>query len=342
MALLFMDGFQNYSANAHPPLRWGAGDGSWTWEATGGRFGQRCGRFGSVYTWIRKDLPSAVSGNTLIAGFSFRIPLSLNGSGDLAYVGESGIQHCGLRRETDNSISVIRAPNNGTQLTRSAGGVLVTEKWHFIEMKITIHDTAGSVEVRVDGVTVINATGLDTRNGGTGVLSTFGIGAIGWGSVLTGYIDTFYACDTTGSTNNDFLGDVRVIQLLPDAAGDSTQMTPSAGSNFQCVDENPFDGDTSYVQSDTVGHVDLYTVGNLPVNPSSIKGLQAVAVARKDDAGARDLIVKAKLGANTNNAAAKPLSTSYGFYSHIMEEKPGGGAWAKADVDSLQVGVEVA
>jgi hypothetical protein len=56
---------------------------------------------------------------------------------------------------------------SSTAVANSGSFVLVTNTWYYIEVQARLHDTLGSVIVRVDGIERINATGLDTRQGGT-------------------------------------------------------------------------------------------------------------------------------------------------------------------------------
>ena len=95
------------------------------------------------------------------------------------------------------------------------------------------------------------AAGQDTR-GVTANATADGL-QLGMGSIPNGTptwdVDDLYVLDGTASTpaNNDFLGDVRVEGLDPNAAGSNAAWTPSAGANYACVNETPPTDDTSYV-----------------------------------------------------------------------------------------------
>ena len=138
----------------------------------------------------------------------------------------------------------------------------VLNSYFYVEIKVVIHDTTGSVAIHVDEVAVtFNAslTGIDTRNAGTtGIVDRF---VLNGSSVAPNVIvDDLYLCDDSGSTNNDFLGICAVERLMPETGnGDHTDFTCSTGSDHGAlVDDNPPTDDTDYNSSTTVGHQDCY------------------------------------------------------------------------------------
>src|SRR6185437_13665423 len=80
-------------------------------------------------------------------------------------------------------------------------------------------------------------------------------------------------CDITYGTTQ--AGDLRVECVMPNGPGAHTQFTPSAGANWQNVDEVPPDDDTTHNDSSTAGQLDTFVHAALAGIPSSIA---AVAV----------------------------------------------------------------
>jgi hypothetical protein len=149
--------------------------------------------------------------------------------------------------------------------------------------------------------------------------------------------------DRDGSRNNDFLGDVKVVTLRPNADTAQADFTLSAGSvHYSLLAEAPDDdGDASYVESGTVGHKDLYGYQDLTGTPAAIMAVQITTVARKDDAGSRSLRKVLRSGATTANGATRGLGTSYALYDDRFEVDPAtGAAWTKAGVDAQEAGVD--
>lgn len=232
-----------------------------------------------------------------------------------------------------------------TSLLGTTSFVLSLGVFYYIEIKVLISDTVGTFEIRVDGSSKLALTSQDTRATGAGTTANqirLGEDASPVNSLTFTY-DDLYVCDGAGSTNNNFLGDCRVDAYLPNGAGNSTQLTPSAGSNYQCVDDTTPNDDTDYVEHATVGNKDTYACGNMSHTPSSIFGVQILANAKKDDAGARSLATVTRSGTTDFDGATAVLSTSYIYYSDIREVDPNtSAAWTKTNFDAAEFGVKVA
>jgi hypothetical protein len=223
------------------------------------------------------------------------------------------------------------------------------ERWTYVEIKVTIDNTVGAVEVKINGIQRLNLTGIDTNNGATVPQITHVklIGGEGNADSIDGsyMFDDVYVANTDGATNNDFLGPIKIESLFPDAEGDNVDFLPSAGTdNALNVDENPSDGDTTYNESGTFGHYDLLTASNLSTITGNIKGIQLNTDARVTDATPIDLINKVKTGVTEDEAAAQGVSdeTNFTTFSDIWEEDPDTATdWTVSGVNGIQIGYEV-
>lgn len=214
--------------------------------------------------------------------------------------------------------------------------------WYYLEMKVTIHPSAGSAYVRVNGQQVIAITGVNTAALGTAGANCFCIGSPG--GTPAWYIDDLYLCDATGSVNNDFLGDIRVDPIYPSGNGNSSQFAGSDGNstdNYALVDETAQNGDTDYVESGTVGNKDTYAFGDLASASGTVFGLGLYPILKKTDAGSRSVCSIARLGGTEVDSADKVLGSSYAPYPDIRETKPGGGAWTITDINNAEFGIKV-
>jgi hypothetical protein len=283
------------------------------------------------------DVTCDISGApaTVITGFAYKGVIT-GGATGLVFFRDGSTVHVGLGVDAANRLFVFRA-TTGTVLG-TAASALLAGAWDYIEIKVFIHDTTGTIEVRVNGTAVITLTNQDTRNAGTAQVTNVFLGSSG---VNSADICDWYIADTTGTANNDFLGDTRVLELYPNGAGTYTDFTPSAGSNYQAVDETAQDGDTTYVESSTVGHKDTYAYTDLATSPT-IKGAMLLILAKKDDAGARSIALTCKSGATEDDGTTAALSTSYVYYSKIWETDPDtAAAWTAANLNSAEFGVEL-
>ena len=173
---------------------------------------------------------------------------------------------------TGITLEIIRGAS--TELAEAIDA-LNKEEWHYIEMKFLLRDTGGVGEpaedgyviVNVDGVEVINFVGdtdADSANAGQGLdYVGFRFGFSGGSATGDDYwaLDDVYAMSPDAAPYNDFLGQVRVVRFELEA--DSTaEWTPSVeGNHYELVDENGAD-DSDYIESDTTGQSDTYTIEN--------------------------------------------------------------------------------
>lgn len=260
------------------------------------------------------------------------------------YLADGGTTQVSLYLSVDNRLGFYRG-DGATQLAYGTT-VMAMNTWDYIEVKCTIHDTTGSFEVRINGVTEISGTNVDTQVTANSYADRM-IWSNGQGNDVTPWLDDLYICDGTGSApTNDFLGDIMVEALFPNGNGNSSQFVGSDGNstdNYLLVDEqNQPDGDTTYVQSSTVAQKDTYAMGNLTATAGTVYGVQVNSVAKKTLAGTRTIVhVSRESGGTEADSAAKALSLSYVNNYTISESKPSTGAWTISDINNAEFGVKV-
>ena len=275
---------------------------------------------------------------TWILGAAFFFTAVSASSGILG-VYDAGVLQVDVRLNASHLLQVTR---NGTVL--GTGTTPVTAGvWHFIELKVVIHNSTGTAEVRLDGGTEISLTGQDTQN--TANATADQVAARMKSNSVSTRIDDFYACDGTGSAPaNTFLGDCKCVTKLPSGNGNSSVLVGSDGNstdNYLLVDEAAQDGDTTYVESSTVGDKDTYAYENLAPDAGAVFGVQLLPWAKKTDAGTRSIVTVARLSATEVDSTAKALSTTYTYLPDVRETKPGGGAWSVTDFDNAEFGLKV-
>ncbi len=309
-------------------------------EATGTGGGGTIGAFGRNSTnglkitggnqYSRKNLGGNYA--TVVSQFAY-LPTTVVSGMVICQFWDNGTVQAKLTIATDGTVT---ATGTATTFIMSVG------VFHSLEVKCTIHNTTGAWIVKLDGVTVLNVSGINTRGSANNYATQFSFGEQGSGTTISQSYDDWVCMDTSGATLNDFLGDVRVERLLPSGAGGSTTWTPSVGSNFQCVDEASQNADTDYVSSSTVGQKDLYAIGDLSSVTGTIKGVVVTLRSRKDDAGTRTIKAKIKSGATEGDGADRGMSTTYAYTQDVFATNPAtAAAWTPAEVNSAEAGVEV-
>jgi hypothetical protein len=234
-----------------------------------------------------------------------------------------------VRLRCANTSGVLQV--HGAGVLVASGPALVPGRWYWIDYELPIGDSV-TVKVWIDGALVINAAGVDTRNGATTTVDNWRLsGATGlWG------FDDFILGTGTGP-----VGDHNVEFVLPDGAGAFAEWASNgAATNWQCIDEpGASDGDTTYVSSATAGQRVRTTAGDLVSTAGTITAIQLEAIARKDDAGVRTLALVSRLAGTDKVGATQGLGASYGGFSELQTVDPAGAAWTIANVNAAEIGV---
>ena len=273
------------------------------------------------------------------ARFWVRTSGSYDGTQAVLYVlGNLGGTVAEIRDAVSGSTYYLKAYVGATLVGQSAPGSVLLNNWHMIELRNDIHATAGVFQVRLDGVLVVDFAG-NTKPTADTLIQYYVMSGLGPWALRK--FDDIAINDTVGPTDFLWPGDGRVIALVPNAAGTYTDLTPSAGANWQCVDERPSDGDTSYVESSTVDQKDSYNLAACGLTDVVIRRVWVELRARKDapDAGINVATLLRSLGVNYQGSD-QALALAYArFASAVYAVHPGtGAAWTPAQLDALEVG----
>lgn len=245
------------------------------------------------------------------------------------------------------ALEVRRGTATGTVIGTSASGLIPTGAFTQIQMRLTISDTTGVVQIRLNGSTsyALNLSAQDTNNGAAAVsVDSVRLGYTGASAMTTvTTYDDFVIWDTTGSVMNTWVGDVRVDSYAPNGEGDTQNFTTSTGStHYTLVDEASPDA-TDYVQSATLNDKELFAFADMTHTPTNIYGVVPTVAALKDDAGNRSIKLLAKSGGTEALSASDiALSTTRTRCIGVMETDPNtAAAWTKTAFNAAQFGVKV-
>jgi hypothetical protein len=257
-------------------------------------------------------------------------------------VGLGGTCQVNVAGDGAGHLTVQRGGGSG-----SAGTVLATSTltlslntWYHIELKTTIHPSAGVVQLKVNGVDWIASTSsLNTRNSGTTQFNALELNA---GSANITYCKLIYVCDTSGSVANDFLGVCRGVVLRPVGAGNYSQWTPNSGANWFAAADAFADGDLSFNADSTAGHIDTYAFDDAPAGSGTIHGIQHVIEARQD-AGATRTIAPVQRSSSTDYVGtSQNLASGYVFLTEAKSINPATSAgYTVSDLNAAEFGVKL-
>ncbi len=330
MAQLFVDGFDHYSTADFASKGWFNQGGANTISPAAGRRGGGAlsGHASGVAT---KTLPGNYQ--SLVVGAAFAFASYANNY--FLILRDGATDHVRLFLNASGTISVQR----GSTTLATSTQILGLGAWNYIELKATIDDAAGAYELRVNGATWLAASGVDTRNAANAYVNALVL----YPALAANYADDLYICDTSGATNNNFLGDCRVDTRLADADGTYSQFTPSTGTTHYALVDEAAPNITDYNDGANVGDRDSYGFAALPALTSQVVyGVQVNALTWKDDAGARSAGTMVRSGTTNADGASVALGTTPVYLSQVYETNPnGGGAWTESAINAAEFGVKV-
>jgi len=229
-----------------------------------------------------------------------------------------------------NTLAGLEVYRDSTLIASCA--VIVSSAWNHVEVKLVSHASAGSIEIKVNGESVLSATNINTDGAD--------ITPIWYAQTSTSdvYYDNVFIAD-------DWQGELKSYLLQPNS-DESVQFTPNSGdNNYSRINQAAQDGDTTYVESNTSGHKDLYGYTDIAAN-MEIKAVSAVTVAKKTDVGDQPLKLIAKQGATEYELDTKYLATAYPAaaldgWIKTLDAAPDASPWTPVILNAIQWGFEI-
>ena len=343
MALHLMEGFDRYGAIADLGLRFTIGSTP-VYNSTGGRFGGGCVEVGdSTAELVDCILANAATmdgaGAKVHAAWHFKctdLPAAASVFASLRTSADVGAT---LRVDASGNLT-FRKYGNATDIATSFATIAADSTWHHIEIEARFAESPnGSCRIWLDGALVVNVSAVDTLDSGT-PSAIDRLRLVGQSSMMFHH-DDVVVWDETGT---DFVVtqlDEHKIETLSVQADDSVQFTPSASTNNTNVDDAAFhDTDTTYNESSTVGHVDLFTLVDQAATPVTAHAVGVNIRARKTTADPTVARSRIDIGGTVVESGDFTLTTSYAHYAAYFGKEPDTSAWDATDIDSLKVGYE--
>lgn len=337
MTYIVLESFDQYNTSITASDGSGIQQGGWSCgfpsdsSIITGRYGGQALRkpqAGGREDWLRQFSPGL---STFSHGFDLRV-----GSLGIAVISireDGSADHLWVNVLGSGAIEVRRG-NGGTVLGTSAVGIVAANTWFFFEIEGLIADSGGWVKCYVDGIEVINVSGVDTRNGGTsGIFNVIDIVESG-----TKDFDNMYVKDVVGS-----IGPAKLVSAAVTSDDANVGFVQLSGATlYEMVDEAKTDLDTTYISASAVN--DQATFGLADISETgTIYAVKVQLNLKKTDAVA-GRAVKTVIKDDANTAVGADniiLSTAYKFGSNIFGTDPSGAAWNLAAVNGLRAGVKV-
>lgn len=361
--LRWMDGFEQYGASETHMVEGVGGAAAWS-EVTGsgvslstanpatGAYNMRMVATSSFAQKMRRALGQSKQ----VSGIGYRLSLADLPDTEEAAPDTSGGIYMSLIefRDVSNDEQIrinlgtegsVRALRGSTALGRSdpciaAGG------YHHFECKASIHNSTGYVEVRVNEVTVLNLTGIDTQNTANAENSQFRFGMY---PVVTATVSTtqdtddIFAWDDDASdaenTVVDFVGDKGCYYLPVNADTAEADWLKSSGvTGYELIDETT-PNDSDYIGDSTGAARSIFAVAALPGNVAEVIAMMPVIRARKEESGTVNLRGGVVVGAEESYTATNSPSTEYAYMTPTPKtiDPDTGVAWANDADPSLLI-----
>lgn len=341
--LRWMDGFEQYGTTESIMLEGVGGAAAWSeveadWDlsttnpatgtahmrltdATGHQNGETLRRAlgqsqqvcGFGYRFMVDDLPTA-EGDNQEADAGAHLTM-------MEFRDVANAQQLRVNLGTEGSVRVMRG-GGSTALGRSdpciaAGG------YHHIEAKAKIANSGGYIEIRVNEVTVLNLTGIDTQNTANAETSQLVIADYSTNIAQSGFgfmdVDDVFAWDDDASdlenTVVDFVGDKGCYYLPVNADTAEADWLKSSGvTGYTLLDETT-PNDADYISDATGTARSIFQVAALPANVSEVIAMMPVIRARKEESGSVTIRGGIVVGGDESYAPDNSPSTAFAYMS---------------------------
>lgn len=207
--------------------------------------------------------------------------------------------------------------------------------WIVYQVYVKIDDVAGEVTFKVGENTLATLTGLDTQNGGTGIIDNIKFEGSNYSGRVV-YMDDIVVRD------DKFAGRNHLYLLTPNADGTDVAWTASAGNRYDCVSDNPPDDFTDYIYATGDAEKSTFTAAALSDKWYGDRSLVGVSsLAKYDTLSAATIRGIIENNANYSNGATTSLDATGVWVHHFADNDPdGGGDWTETDVNAAEFGVE--
>jgi hypothetical protein len=273
---------------------------------------------------------------TLFVGFNFK--LSGVSSNDVLFLFtnqslvQTSFQGVNVRNRTGGELAIYRT---GTQIGVTSGLGLTANTWHYLETKCYC-DNSGAFELKLDGASILTGN-ADTQEGSVAYYNYITFLSPG---VVDMHMDDLYICDGAGSINNDFLGKRKVVTLRPNGDDTTNWSISSGGNHYGGLDEEIEDDDTSYIETGTSNHKDLFNYEN--TSETTILGAMLTTDAKLTST--QGYALKHVVNSNGNEliSSNQYVGEGYNSLSEIFEQDHDASAnWTQSTINSAKFGVQV-
>lgn len=353
MALLWMDGFDHYGTGATGVAN--MLDGVWAGHIASdivsdrSRTGANSLKLNQVIInpeGARRVFPGATKA---IVGIGYalwmdELPGTNNSQQVFSLHNSSNTPRVAIGMDTTGRATLHMGSIDDATSFTSTDPCFIAGAWQFLEARF---DVSGTVELRINGLVIFTQTGLTFGSTGNLAQVVFGPRGFSGSQDKDMWIDDLFAWDTTGSFNNDFIGDRRVRTYFPNADALPQEWSPGGQSQgYDCINEATPNDDTDYILAPfgggipSNGIISEFGMQDIAEEIAGISGVQTYIRARKTEAGTCNVQVGMTSNAVTGPGTDRPITSEWTYWTDIFEADPDtGGPWSKAGLDAATVNI---
>lgn len=323
--MLWTEGFDCWEGSTDFATKYATRSGTWSFSS-GYLAGQRAGSSSASF-----DIPAVIPKS---GGFclGFRFQHSSGGSVTRVTLDPATNKHFFIENGSGKFRVARNLPSDGS-VTIVAETAISVSTWYYAEWIYLPSTTTGGIAIfKLNGTTIYTESGGITENSTSLLADPYSMRFVT--SNFTNYFDDIYLL--AGTTP---IGEKVVRGIKPTANGDTNQFTPSAGSNWDCVDALGTDN----VTSTTSGHVDVYSYEDLS-SLIDIEAVHAHTILKESSLGTENLKTLYREGSTNYADSAQAInSTTDVMKRRLMTVNPAtGNPFTMAEINAGQFGVELA
>lgn len=230
-------------------------------------------------------------------------------------------------------------PDQGVFFGSPTGPVVTARSWNHFEIKLLRgYPSTGAMELRFNGVSVLSVTGVgagsDVGQLGIGTSSEYNIG-----QRVQAYMKDLVLWNSLGTQNNDFLGTVQVIGLIPDTDV-SFPWVPSTGiAGFSLINNSPPQDSAKFISAISPPPAPaIFGLSDLPPSVTSVRALCPQIRSRKVDGGDGATQTTLISGVSNISGGVYNNTTSYAYRQEVFEIDPATTApWTPSSVNAVKL-----
>lgn len=290
--------------------------------------------------WLNFDLEQSMK--TVVCGFGLRMtswPSGISSTPVIQFMNMDleGNTQVTLAVTTDGYLRVFKgAPGEeGASIIATGLVQLPPGVWHYVEIKVFCDNSAGKVEVRVDGVTVITSNSVDTAVTSTAEIRVLKLTAGNSVYTIAKGFDDLYVRGDVAYSEGGWLGPISIVRLNPNGAAGLEEWVGS----YLDINETYLDTG-NYIEADNSGEKFICTFDSL-VSNRQLKSVQLTAVAQTPSGGSRGFSRVCSTALSEDFYGTEQFATEKRAYVDAMDVDPDtGSAWLKEGLNLTRFGWE--